>query len=49
MLKKIYSEVGQDVVYFVLQEILNYPHIYKPKEYNKSILEIFIGVRFLCK
>ena len=48
-LKRICSEVGQGAVYSVLQEILNYPRIHKPKGYDKPVVEIFAEVRFLCK
>ena len=47
--KKSCLKVDQDVVYFVLQEILNYPCIQKPKRYDKSTLEIFAKVRFFYK
>lgn len=37
------------MVYSVLQEILNYPYIHKPKRYNKPKIEIFVEIHFLCK
>lgn len=49
ILKKICSEVGQRVVYLVLQKIFNQPHIQKSKRYDKYIIEIFTEVRFLYK
>lgn len=42
-------EVGQRVVYLVLQEILNYHCIYKPKGYDKPVVEIFAEVHFFYK
>lgn len=49
ILKRICSKVGQNIVYFVLQEILNYPYIDKPKRYNKAVIEIFAKIHFFCK
>lgn len=49
MLKRIFSEVGQEIVYLVLQEILNYPRIHKLKRYIKPEVEIFAEIRLLCK
>lgn len=49
MLKRICSEVGQGVMYLVLQKILNYSHIHKLKGYDKPEVEIFAEVCFFCK
>lgn len=49
MLREFCSEVGQSIVYLVSQEILNYSHILKPKEYDKLIKKIFVKVYFLCQ
>lgn len=40
-LKSICSEVGQGVVYSILQELPNYPRINKPKGYDKPVMQIF--------
>ena len=48
-LKSICSEIGQGVVYSILQELFNYPKINKPKRYNKPVMQIFTKVRYLCK
>lgn len=43
------SQVGQGVVYSILQELLNYPRNTKPKGFEKSVMSIFADVRFLVK
>lgn len=48
-LKSIYIKVGQEVVYFILQELLHYPKITKPKRYEKSVKQIFVKVKYLYK
>ena len=48
-LKTICSEVGQGVVYSILQEPLHYPAAKKPKGFDKSVVEIFAEVRYLYK
>ena len=48
-LKTICSEVGQGVVYSILEELLHYPAINKPKGFDKPVVEIFAEVRYLCK
>lgn len=48
-LKSIYTEVGQGVVYSILQELFHYPSITKPKGYEKSVMQIFAEVRYLYK
>ena len=48
-LKSICTEVGQGVVYSILQELLHYPKINKPKGYEKPVMQIFAEVRYLCK
>ena len=48
-LKSICTEVGQGVVYSILQELLHYPKITKPKGYEKPVMQIFAEVRYLCK
>ena len=37
-LKSICTEVGQGVVYLILQELLHYPKITKPKGYEKPVM-----------
>lgn len=49
MLRNICSEIGQGVVYSILQELFNYPQINKPKVYDKPVMQIFAEVRYLCK
>lgn len=48
-LKSICTEVGQGVVYSILQELLYYPKINKLKRYKKPIIQIFAEVKYLCK
>ncbi len=36
--KSIYTKVGQGVVYSILQELLYYPKITKPKGYDKPVM-----------
>lgn len=48
-LKSICTEVGQGVVYSILQELLNYPKINKPKGYDKPVMQIFAKIRYLCE
>lgn len=48
-LKSICTEVGQGVVYSILQELLHYPKITKPKGYEKPVMQIFAEVKYLCK
>ena len=48
-LKNICSEVGHGVVYSILQEVLNYPRVNKPKGYDKPVMQIFAKVCYLCK
>lgn len=48
-LKRICSEVGQEVVYLVLQKIFNYVCIHKPKRDYESAIEIFAEVHFFYK
>lgn len=43
------SQIGQGVVYFILQELLNYPRINKPKGFEKPVMSIFADVQFLIK
>lgn len=38
-----------NMVYSILQELLNYPRINKSKRYNKLVIQIFAKVRYLCK
>ncbi len=37
-LKSVCTEVGQAVVYSILQELLHNPKITKPKGYNKPVM-----------
>ena len=48
-LTSICTKIGQEVVYSILQELLNYPKINKPKGYDKPVMQIFAEVRYLCK
>lgn len=48
-LTSICNEIGQVVVYSILQELFNYPKIIKPKGYDKSVMQIVAEVRYLCK
>lgn len=48
-LKAVCLEIGQEVVYLILQELLNYFATNKPKEFDKPVVEIFAKVRYLCK
>ena len=48
-LQNICIEVGQRVVYLILQELLHYPAANKPKKYEKSEIENFAEVQYLCK
>lgn len=43
------SQVGQGVVYSILQKLLNYAHINKTKGFEKSVVSRFADVRFLVK
>ncbi len=48
-LKSVCTEVGQGVVDSILQELLHYPKITKPKGYEKPVMQIFAEVKYLCK
>ena len=48
-LKSVCSQVGQGVVYLILQELLNYSKINKPKGYEKLITSVFADVQILIK
>ena len=48
-LKNVCTEVSQGVVYSILQELLYYPKITKPKGYEKPVIQIFAEVKYLCK
>ena len=48
-LKSVCTEMGQGVVYSILQELFHYPSITKPKGYEKSVIQIFAEIRYLCK
>lgn len=47
-LKSICTQVGQGV-YLILQELLHYPKMTKPKRYEKPVMQIFAKVKYLCK
>lgn len=36
-------------MYFILQKLLTYLKINKPKRFNKSVTSVFVDVQFLCK
>ena len=44
-LKSICTEVDQEVVYSILQELLHYPKTTKPKGYKKPVMQIFTEVK----
>lgn len=48
-LQSVCSHVGQGEIYSILQELLNYPKVNKPKGYEKTITSIFADVRLLTK
>lgn len=48
-LKYICIEIGQRVIYFILQELLHYPKIIKSKKYKKPVMQIFAKIEYLCK
>lgn len=48
-LKAVCLQVGPGVVYLILQELLTYPKINKPKGFETSVTSIFAKVRFLVK
>ena len=48
-LRSACSQVGQGVVYSILQELLNYPRNNKPKGFEKSVMSRFADVQFLMK
>lgn len=45
----ICTEVGQGVVYSILQKLFHYSKITKPKRYKKLVMQIFVEVQYLCK
>ena len=47
-LRSVCSQTGPGVVYSILQELLTYPKINKPKGFEKSVTSFFSEVRFLC-
>lgn len=52
MWEKLYTastQIGQGVVYFIFQELLNYPQVNKRKRLKKSIISIFEDIQFLIK
>ena len=48
-LKSVCTKIGQGVVYSILQELLHYPKITKPKGHEKPVMQIFAEVKYLCK
>ncbi len=48
-LKNICTEVGQGIVYSILQELLYYSKITKRKRYKKPIMQIFAKVKYFYK
>lgn len=48
-LQRVYSQVGQGVVYSILKELLNYPHVAKPLGYEKKATAIFAKVKHLVQ
>lgn len=45
----VYSQVGQKVVYSIVQELLNYFCNIKPKRFEKLVMSQFVDVSFLVK
>lgn len=43
------SQVGQGIIYSILQELLNYLRNNKLKEFKKPVMSIFVDVCFLIK
>lgn len=48
-LQSVCSQVGQGVIYSILQELFNYPKVSNPKGYEKTITSVFADVRLLTK
>lgn len=48
-LRLVYSQVGKRVVYSILQEVLNYFCMNKPKAFEKPVMSIFADIHFLIK
>lgn len=48
-LKSVYTKVIQGVVYLILQKLLYYLKITKPKRYEKLVIQIFAEVKYFCK
>lgn len=48
-LVSICSKISQKVAYSIFQELLNYLRINKLKKYDKSVMQIFVEVEYLCK
>lgn len=42
-------QIKQGVVYFILQELLNYLRNNKPKRFKKPVMSVFANVKFLIK
>lgn len=52
MWEKLYttcSQIGQKIIYSILQELLNCPYVNKPKEFEKSVESVFTNICFLVK
>lgn len=47
-LKNICIKIGQRVVYFIFQKLLNYPKINKPNRYDKLAMQIFAEIQYFC-
>lgn len=48
-LQAICLQIRQGIIDFILQELLNYPRINKPKGFKKPVMNIFADVWFLIK
>ena len=48
-LKSICIKIGQVVVYSIIQELLYYPKITKPRKYEKLVIQIFAKVKYPYK
>lgn len=44
-LQRVYSQVGQGIIYSILKELLNYPRIAKSLRYKKRAITIFTEVK----
>ena len=48
-LKNIYTKVGQEVVYSIIQELFHCSNINKSERYKKPVIQIFREMQYVCK